>query len=72
MSEQEYIDSSLNGSEPPTNNGEFYDEVQVMSEARAIGALTTNRRSLRKCLKLEGGYHGATASFGGVSLDRLG
>ena len=72
MSEQEYIDGSLSGNEPPDNNGGFYDDIQGMSEARAVGELPTNRRSLRKCLKLESGGEGSTASFGGVSLDWLG
>ena len=72
MSEQEYIDSSLDRSESLTYNGGFYEEIQGMSEARAVGELTTNRRSLRKCLKLESGGEGSTASFGGVSLDWIG
>jgi hypothetical protein len=72
MSEQEYIDSSLDRSESLTDNGGFYEEIQGMSEARAVGELTTNRRSLRKCLKLESGGEGSTASFGGVSLDWIG
>jgi hypothetical protein len=72
MSEQEYIDSSLDRSESQTEGGGFYEEVQGMSEARAVGELTTNRRSLRKCLKLETVGGGSTASFGGVPLDWLG
>jgi hypothetical protein len=72
MSEQEFIDGSLSGNEPSANNGGFYDDVQGMSEARGVGELPTNRRSLRKCLKLESGGAGNTASFGGVPLDWIG
>jgi hypothetical protein len=72
MAEQEYIDNRPIDNEPPTNNGGLYDEVLGMSTARAIGELTTNRRSLRKCLKLEGSSEGSTASFGGVPLDGIG
>jgi hypothetical protein len=72
MSEQEYIDGSLDRGEPLANNGGFYDDIPGMSEARSVAELTTNRRSLRKCLKLESGSEGSAASLGGVSLDWIG
>ncbi|HTD16565.1 MAG TPA: hypothetical protein VK673_15385 [Chthoniobacterales bacterium] len=41
MSEQEYIDNSLDRSEPLTNNGGFYDDIPGMSEARSIISCVT-------------------------------